>query len=52
MPWRVHRIPIKGGRNWAIQKKVGKRWIITGRSKTKAKAQASVNARRAAEGSR
>jgi hypothetical protein len=49
MPWRVRKKPVKGSKNWAIQKKEGNSWKIVGRSTSKQKAQASVRARRASE---
>lgn len=49
MPWRVRKKPVKGPKDWAIQKKQGGSWKIVGRSKSKSKAQASVRARRASE---
>jgi len=49
MPWRVRKIPIKGNKDWAIQKKKGGSWKIVGRSTTKSKAEASVGARRMGE---
>ena len=47
MPVTVRKIPVKGGKNFAIvEKSTG---VIKGRSTTRAKAQASANARNASK---
>lgn len=50
MPWRVRKKPVKGPKDWALQKKEGTSWKIVGRSTTKKMAKESVAARRASEG--
>lgn len=49
MPWRVRKKPVKGSKDWAIQKKERGSWKIVGRSTSKQKAKSSVRARRASE---
>jgi len=46
MPFRVRKIPVKGPKDFAIQKKVGPdSWTIVGRSTSRPKAEASKRAR-------
>lgn len=50
MPYRVRHIPVKGDKDYAIQKKEGGSWKIVGRSTSPEKAHASISHRKKGAG--